>query len=181
MTLDWTLPSYTRNPERVCSWHLADIGFGGKHVCSRGQSGHQCSPPAPPGRNTTTGQRSHRRLAQARSGPRILRTRYAVSIAVVASAALWRRGSSCPVGYAVGDVGFLFARGKVGRDAVRISPTGSLDPLRGGESQGRAENDASNRHGCAPQFHGPPHGGCCPGAIVHLRISFHRHSSTVGD
>jgi hypothetical protein len=75
----------------------------------------------------------------------MLGARYAVSVAVITSAALRRRRSSRPVGYAVGDVGFLFALGKVGRDAVRISPTGVLDPLWGGESRGRAENEASNR------------------------------------
>ena len=37
-----------------------------------------------------------------------------------------RRRSSRPVGYAVGDVGFLFAFGKVGRDALCTSPAGIL-------------------------------------------------------
>jgi hypothetical protein len=89
----------------------------------------------------------------------MLRARYAVSVAVITSAAVGRRRSSRPVGYAVGNVGFLFALGKVGRDAFGISPTGILDPLWGGENRGRAENEASNRHSCVPQFHGTPHRG----------------------
>jgi len=91
--------------------------------------------------------------------PWMLRARYAVSVAVITSAALGRRCSSRPVSYAVGDVGFLFALGKVGGDAIRISPAGILDPLWGGESRGRAENEASNHHSCVPQFHGTPHRG----------------------
>src|SRR5262245_54519840 len=45
--------------------------------------------------------------------PWVLRARYAVSVAVVTSAALGRRRSSRPVGFAVGDVGFLFAPTKI--------------------------------------------------------------------
>jgi hypothetical protein len=89
----------------------------------------------------------------------MLRARYAVSVAVITSATLGRRRSGRPVGYAIGDVGFLFALGKVGGDAIRISPTGILDPLWGGDSRGRAENEASKRHSCVPEFHGTPHRG----------------------
>ena len=100
--------------------------------------------------------------------PWMLSARYAVPVAVITSATLGRRRSSRPVGYAVGDVGFLFAFGKVGRDALRISPTCILDRLWGGESRGQAENEASNRHRCVPQFHGTPHrGACCPGVLSH--------------
>src|SRR5262245_18590386 len=82
----------------------------------------------------------------------MLRARYAVSVAVITSAALERRCSSRPVGYAVGDVGFLFAPTKVGRDAVRISPARILDPLWGSECRGRAENNSSGEYRF--QFHG---------------------------
>ena len=98
----------------------------------------------------------------------MLRARSAVSVAVITSAALGRRLSSRPVGFAVGDVGFPFACAKVGRDALRISPTCILDRLWGGESRDRAENEANNRHRCVPQFHGTPHrGACCPGVLSH--------------
>ena len=75
--------------------------------------------------------------------PWMLRARYAVSVAVITSAALGRRRSSRPVGYAVGPVGFLFAPGKVRRDALRISPACILDPLWGGECRGCGENNSS--------------------------------------
>ena len=51
--------------------------------------------------------------------------------------------------------------------AVRISPTGILDPLWGGESWGRVENEASNRHSCVPQFHGTPHRIAVLGTLSH--------------
>jgi hypothetical protein len=68
-----------------------------------------------------------------------------------------RRRSNRRVGYAVGDVSFLFAFGKVGRDSLGISPARILDPLWGGESRRRTENEAGYRHGCVTQFHGTPH------------------------
>src|SRR6185312_2141639 len=83
----------------------------------------------------------------------MLRARYAVSVAVITSAALGRRCSSRPVGYAVSDVGFLFAFGKVGRDALRISPACILDRLWSSECRGRENQSQTNyRKGL--------HGGC---------------------
>ena len=83
---------------------------------------------------------------QLHSVPWMLRARYAVSVAVITSAALGRRRSSRPVGYAVGTVGFLFAPGKVRRDALRISPTCILDPLRSRECWGGRSAYKSNEN-----------------------------------
>src|SRR5262245_19122786 len=80
---------------------------------------------------------------QLHSVPWMLRSRYAVSVAIITSAALGRRRSSRPVSYAVGPVGFNFSPTERRANAIRIFPTGILDPLWGGECRGSGENNSS--------------------------------------
>jgi hypothetical protein len=85
--------------------------------------------------------------------PGMLRARYAVSVAIITSAALGRRRSSRPVSYAVGPVGFHFSPTERRANAMRISPACILDPLWC--SRGRTHVD--QRHPRQPykqQLHG---------------------------
>src|SRR5262245_37484024 len=59
----------------------------------------------------------------------MLRTRYAVSVAIITSAALGRRRSSRPVGYAAGNIVIAFPTSGRRENSIGISPTGILDPL----------------------------------------------------
>ena len=73
--------------------------------------------------------------------------RQSISVAVcVLAARWWRRRSSRPVGYAVGNIGFLFGFGKDGRDALRRSPAEIPDPPWGGGCRGRAEYETRDDH-----------------------------------
>src|SRR5262245_45838043 len=80
---------------------------------------------------------------QLHSVPWKLRARYTVSVAIITSAALGRWRSSRPVSYAVGPVGFHFSPTERRANAIRIFPTGILDPLWGGECRGCGENKNS--------------------------------------
>jgi len=65
-----------------------------------------------------------------------------IPVAGITLAALGRRRSSRPVGYAVGDVGFLFPGSERREDSIGSSPTGSLNPLGGGECRAVAKTKA---------------------------------------
>src|SRR5262245_44951935 len=89
---------------------------------------------------------------QPHSVPWMLRARYAVSVSVITSAALGRRRSSRPVGYAVGNIGIPLPTSGRWENSIGISPTGILDPLGGSEGRGRGENNSSGEYRF--QFHG---------------------------
>jgi hypothetical protein len=76
-----------------------------------------------------------------------------IPVAGITLAALGRRRSSRPVGYAIGDVGFLFPGSERREDSIGGSPTGSLNPLGGGECRGR-ENQSPK------DYRNELHGGC---------------------
>lgn len=60
-----------------------------------------------------------------------------ISVAVITLAALGRRRSSRPVGYAIGNIGFPFPGSERRENSIGGSPTGSLNPLGGGKCRGR--------------------------------------------
>src|SRR5262245_4761435 len=81
----------------------------------------------------------------------MLRARYAVSVAVITSAALGRRRSSRPVSYAVGKIVIPFPTSGRWENSIGVAPTGSLNPLGRGEGRGRGENNSSGQYRF--QFH----------------------------
>src|SRR5688572_28835601 len=75
-------------------------------------------------------------------GAVVSRTRQSISVAVVALAALGRRGSSRPVCDAIGDIRFYFPGPKRREDSNCGAPAGILNPLRGSRCRHRGENGA---------------------------------------